>query len=185
MEILHADLLGIYTASQAQPNVFINIVRRSQQGNSVDPQKKFPLQNSVGHNLQPAVNMHKLSSILTGQWKGRELVPLTRAILQQSLRKLQICIFLQIFIFIVRGSGLYSSAQVPGEETLSQISPSGVPSNSNACPLQETFIRNLCLIIFHFRLFFPQSQILFFQGYRKINGDAVRGAASGKLPERI
>lgn len=69
MEILHAVLPGLYKASQAEPNIFINIASRSQQGSSADPQKKKnPLQNSVKHNLCPALNTHKLSSILQGQW---------------------------------------------------------------------------------------------------------------------
>lgn len=75
MEILHADLLRIYGAPHAEQNISINIARRSQQENLAEPQRKFPLQNSSEYSLCQALYMHRLSSILQGEWKGKELVP--------------------------------------------------------------------------------------------------------------
>lgn len=73
----------------------------------------------------------------------------------------------------LRGSVLYISALFPWEETLSQLSLSGVHSYSNECPFQETFIINLCPIIVTVNLLFSQSWVSFFQGYRRVNWDAV------------
>lgn len=70
MEILHEDLLGTYRSSQAQPNISINVARRSQQMNSEEPPRKFPLQNPNEHSFCPAPYVHWLHSMAQDRGKG-------------------------------------------------------------------------------------------------------------------
>lgn len=138
MEILHEVLLGIYRSSQAQPNISINIARRSQQVNSAEPQRKFPLQNFSKHSLCPAPYVHWLRSMAQGQGKGGA-APLNRCHFAAETRsRTSTCIFLLTCSRAcsvggagssVGGSVLSSSALFPREETLTQLPLSAVHSN--------------------------------------------------------